>query len=79
MLHLKINVMVQGLNLGNRWVRNISFVGQSAYTADIRAGDMMKRWQNDNLDRRNELVDVLEINLDWRMHQVSDGQRKKCK
>lgn len=63
--------------LGNRWVRNISFVGQSAYTADIRAGDMMKRWQNDNLERRNELVDVLEINLDWRMHQVSDGQRKK--
>ena len=63
--------------LGNRWIRNISFVGQSAYTADIRAGDMMKRWQNDNLDRRNELVDVLEINLDWRMHQVSDGQRKR--
>jgi CCR4-NOT complex subunit CAF16 len=63
--------------LGNRWVRNISFVGQSAYTADIRAGDMMKRWQDNNLERRNELVDVLEINLDWRMHQVSDGQRKK--
>ena len=63
--------------LGNRWVRNISFVGQFAYTADIRAGDMMKIWQNNNLERRNELVDVLEINLDWKMHQVSDGQRKK--
>ena len=63
--------------LGNRWVRNISFVGQSAYTADIRAGDMMKIWQNNNLERRNELVDVLELNLDWKMHQVSDGQRKK--
>ena len=63
--------------LGNRWVRNISFVGQSAYSADIRAGDMMKIWQNNNLERRDELVKVLEINLDWRMHQVSDGQRKK--
>ncbi len=63
--------------LGNRWVRNISFMGQSSYTADIRAGDMMKKWQEDNIERRDELVRVLEINLDWKMHEVSDGQRKK--
>lgn len=63
--------------LGNRWERNISFCGVSPYMADIRAGDMMKKWQEENIVRRNELVQVLEINLDWKMHQVSDGQRKR--
>ena len=63
--------------LGNKWQRNISFCGVSPYMADIRAGDMMKVWQTDNLERRNELVKVLDINLDWKMHQVSDGQRKR--
>ena len=63
--------------LGNRWERNISFCGVSPYMADIRAGDMMKKWQNDNSKRRDELVKVLGINLDWKMHKVSDGQRKR--
>ena len=63
--------------LGNRWQRNISFCGVSPYMADIRAGDMMKKWQNENIDRRDELVKILDIDLDWKMHQVSDGQRKR--
>ena len=50
-----------------------------AYARDIAARDMMKHWQEDNLERRDELVKVLGINLDWRMHQVSDGQRKKVR
>tara|TARA_B100001059_G_C17648268_1_gene483016 strand:+ start:76 stop:855 length:780 start_codon:yes stop_codon:yes gene_type:complete len=63
--------------LGNRWVRNISFIGRTPYMADIKVRDMMKNVQNTYLSRRNELVDVLDINLDWKMHQISDGQRKK--
>ena len=63
--------------LGNRWVRNISFMGQTVYTADIYVKDMMKKLQHQYLDRRNELVNVLDIDLDWKMHQISDGQRKK--
>ena len=63
--------------LGNRWVRQSAFTGQSAYTGDIRVGDMMKKWQMDNIERRDELVEVLGIDLDWRMHEVSDGQRKR--
>ena len=63
--------------LGNRWVRQSAFTGQSAYTGDIRVGDMMKKWQMDNIERRDELVEVLGIDLDWHMHQVSDGQRKR--
>ena len=63
--------------LGNKWERNISFCGASPYMADIRAGDMMKIWQDENIERRDELVQVLGINLDWKMHRVSDGQRKR--
>jgi len=63
--------------LGNRWVRNINFIGQSAYMADIKVKDMMKKNQEENKERRDELVDLLQIDLEWRMHQVSDGQRKR--
>ena len=63
--------------LGNKWHKEISFCGVSPFMADIRVGDMMKKWQNDNLKRRDELVDVLNINLEWRMHKVSEGQRKR--
>lgn len=63
--------------LGNRWVRHIAFSGMSSYMADIGAGEMMYNLQMEYLERRNELVKILNINLKWRMHQVSDGQRKK--
>ena len=48
--------------------KEIFLCGVSPYMADIRAGDMMKVWQNDNIERRDELVRVLDINLDWKMH-----------
>jgi CCR4-NOT complex subunit CAF16 len=63
--------------LGNRWVRNVAFMGQSPYTADIGVHEMMKRNQEENKERRDELVKLLEIDVNWRMHQVSDGQRKR--
>lgn len=46
---------------------------------DIAARDMMAQWQEDHKERRDELVKVLGINLDWRMHECSDGQRKKVR
>ena len=27
--------------------------------------------------RREELIDLLDIDLEWRMHKVSDGQRRR--
>ena len=46
---------------------------------DIAARDMMAQWQEEHMERRDELVRVLGINLDWRMHECSDGQRKKVR
>lgn len=63
--------------MGNRWVKQVSFTGTLPHMADVAAGDMMADWQQEHLARRDELVELLGIDLAWRMHQVSDGQRKK--
>lgn len=66
--------------LGGVWKRKrTGFEGMCPYSMDIAARDMMKMWQTANPERRDELVRVLGINLDWRMHQCSDGQRKKVR
>lgn len=66
--------------LGGAWKRRrTGFDGICPYTMDIAAKDMMTKWQEENLERRDELVRVLGINLDWRMHECSDGQRKKVR
>ncbi len=46
---------------------------------DCAASEMMANWQEQFKERRDELVRVLGINLDWRMHECSDGQRKKVR
>ena len=28
-------------------------------------------------ERRDHLVDILDIDLDWHMHQISDGERRR--
>ena len=46
---------------------------------DCAASEMMATWQEQHKERRDELVRVLGINLNWRMHECSDGQRKKVR
>lgn len=45
--------------------------------ADIAVHSMMKQLQADYPERREELIDMLGIDVNWRMHQVSDGQRRR--
>jgi len=66
--------------LGGTWKRRrTGFEGVCPFTMDCAASEMMKIWQQENLERRDELVRVLGINLNWRMHECSDGQRKKIR
>jgi len=65
--------------LGGVWRRSGGFNVLEAYSRDIAVRDMMKDWQTEFPERRDVLVKVLGINMDWRMHQVSDGQRKKVR
>ena len=58
--------------------RTIAFSGHGIpLQCDIRVSDMMQTLQASYPERRNELLRVLEINPNWRMHMVSDGQRRR--
>lgn len=66
--------------LGGEWTRRRNgFEGICPYTMDIPVKEMMQKWQEEHIERRDELVRVLGINLNWRMHECSDGQRKKVR
>ena len=66
--------------LGGTWKRRrTGFEGVCPYTMDSAASEMMAAWQEKYKERRDELVKVLGINLNWRMHECSDGQRKKVR
>lgn len=38
---------------------------------------MMKQLQNEYPERRDELIKILNIDTTWRMHQISEGQRRR--
>jgi CCR4-NOT complex subunit CAF16 len=45
--------------------------------ADIAVHELMKVEQAANPERRDLLLALLEIDPEWRMHQVSDGMRRR--
>lgn len=64
--------------IGSGWGKTIiPFTGVSALTSDIRVDEMMKKLQEKYSKRRDKLFEILEINENWRMNEVSDGQRKR--
>jgi CCR4-NOT complex subunit CAF16 len=65
--------------LGTDWGRRtVAFTGHGcAINADVAVRDMMRSTQDEFPARRDELVGLLGIDLDWRMHQLSDGQRRR--
>jgi len=64
--------------LGEAWSRAIPWVsGAVPYAADIPVWQMIKNIHGVEPARRDHLIKVLDIDPDWRMHNVSDGQRKR--
>ncbi|TPX15195.1 uncharacterized protein E0L32_004753 [Thyridium curvatum] len=58
--------------LGLEWVLN------PIVRTDIGVGELLRSVGGDAYpDRRDELVAVLDIDLAWRMHAVSDGERRR--
>lgn len=59
-------------------MRTVSFAGYGCpLQADIAVREMMKKLQSEYPERREELLKLLRIDPEWRMHQVSDGQRRR--
>ncbi|WPT13290.1 ABC transporter I family member 21 [Picochlorum sp. SENEW3] len=64
--------------LGPTWRRDIAFAGNNvALQGDISAGKMIFGVENVDPARRERLIRLLDIDLDWRLNKVSDGQRRR--
>ena len=51
--------------------------GNFPFSVDIRVGELVDRVQPVAPERRARLIDLLGVDLDWHMHRVSDGQRRR--
>jgi CCR4-NOT complex subunit CAF16 len=51
--------------------------GDFPFVADISVGEILAGRPRIDPRRREHLIDVLEVDRGWRMHQVSDGQRRR--
>ena len=59
-------------------MRTVAFAGYGCpLQADIPVYGMMTKLQEEYPERRDELIKLLGIDPQWRMHQVSDGQRRR--
>lgn len=59
-------------------MRTVAFAGYGCpLQADIPVSGMMQKLQEEYPARRDELLSLLGVDLAWRMHQVSDGQRRR--
>ena len=65
--------------LGTEWgKRTVAFSGHGMpLCADIGVSEMMADLQAEFPARRDELASLLGVDLKWRMHQLSDGQRRR--
>ena len=64
--------------VGGNWERDVAFAGYSIPLAgDIPARQMLNSMPGVSKERIQRLIDVLDIDPEWRMHLVSDGQRRR--
>ncbi|KDP35638.1 hypothetical protein JCGZ_09076 [Jatropha curcas] len=64
--------------LGGEWRREVAFAGfDIPIQMDVSAEKMIFGVAGSDPQRRAELIRVLDIDLSWRMHKVSDGQRRR--
>ncbi|KAF5737171.1 Non-intrinsic ABC protein 9 [Tripterygium wilfordii] len=64
--------------LGGEWRRDVAFAGfDVAIQMDISAEKMIFGVAGVDTQRRAELIKVLDVDLSWRLHKVSDGQRRR--
>jgi CCR4-NOT complex subunit CAF16 len=64
--------------VGGNWERDVAFAGYSVPLAgDVAAGAMLAGVPGADPARRARLLEVLDVDPSWRMHRVSDGQRRR--
>eukprot|EP01023_Acetabularia_acetabulum_P012476 TRINITY_DN15841_c0_g1_i1.p1 TRINITY_DN15841_c0_g1~~TRINITY_DN15841_c0_g1_i1.p1 ORF type:complete len:361 (+),score=51.01 TRINITY_DN15841_c0_g1_i1:104-1186(+) len=64
--------------VGGNWERDIAFAGYSIpLQGDFPASRILDGIQGVDESRKQKIIKVLDINPNWRMHLVSDGQRRR--
>jgi CCR4-NOT complex subunit CAF16 len=51
--------------------------GPFPFVADITVAEVLARRQGIDLDRRARVLEALKVDPAWRMHRLSDGQRRR--
>ena len=75
---LKLASSGQLAYLGHQWRRSVASAGGDLpMQGDLSAHTLIFNVPNVDEERRQRLIDLLDINLEWRMHRVSDGQRRR--
>lgn len=84
---LALNTLVAILS--GDWTRSVACVGNGVpFQADFSLGEMTERYREalvkDGMDeglllpRLARLKQLLDIDMEWRLNRVSDGQRRRC-
>ncbi|XP_058089457.1 ABC transporter I family member 19-like isoform X1 [Magnolia sinica] len=63
--------------LGGSWNKTVGSAGEVPLQGDFSAEHMIFGVEGVDPVRREKLIDLLDIDLQWRMHKVSDGQRRR--
>ncbi|XP_075524347.1 ABC transporter I family member 19-like [Primulina tabacum] len=63
--------------LGESWNKTVGCVGELPLQGDFSAEHMIFGVECVDPVRRDKLIELLDIDLRWRMHKVSDGQRRR--
>ncbi|GJP36498.1 hypothetical protein CLOM_g3060 [Closterium sp. NIES-68] len=63
--------------LGGSWSKSVGCAGEVPLQGDFSAEHMIYGVADVDAARRDHLVELLDIDLAWRMHRVSDGQRRR--
>ena len=51
--------------------------GRFPFDVDLRVAEILAHQQNVDAARKQRLIDVLGVDLEWHMHAISDGQRRR--
>ncbi|CAK9149997.1 unnamed protein product [Ilex paraguariensis] len=63
--------------LGGSWSKTVGSAGEVPLQGDFSAEHMIFGVEGADPVRREKLIQLLDIDLEWRMHKVSDGQRRR--
>ena len=64
--------------INNEWgMQTVAFCGVTPLQSSLKVKEMMVKLKEEYPERSNELLKVLDINPEWRLNGISEGQRKR--